>query len=275
MKAKRKNRDNNMNQTWKDTMLIKSNARRAMLACAAAALAVTAAMPAQAQLESALSAARQSTASSAAAQRQVNEADDVAGSAVREYRAVLQQLDNTKLFVAQQQIFLDSQTSEINSVRNQLGTVEQIKQGMSPMMLRMTVELEDSIRADVPFRLTERLARVQRVQAALANPAVSPAEQYRQVLNAYKIEATYGYSTESYQGVHPEEPGNVVDFIRFGRTSYIFLDKRDDSAKRYDMGSGSWVQLDEVDTRQLRQTIRVAREQAAPEVIYAPVMAAN
>lgn len=264
-----------MNQTWKETMLITSNAKRAWLACAAAALAVTAALPAQAQLETALSAARQSTASSAAAQRQVEEADDAAGSAVREYRAVLQQLDNTKLFVAQQQIFLDSQASEINSVRNQLGTVEQIKQGMSPMMLRMSVALEDAVRADVPFRMNERLARVKRVQDALGNPAVSPAEQYRQVLNAYKIEATYGYSTESYEGVHPEEPGNVVDFIRFGRTSFIFLDKRDGSAKRYDASSNGWVTLDEVDARQIRQTIRVAREQAAPELIYAPVTAAN
>lgn len=127
----------------------------------------------------------------------------------------------------------------------------------------------------MPFRVSERVARVARVQDALANPAVSPAEQYRQVLNAYKIEATYGYSTESYQGVHPEEPGNVVDFIRFGRTSFIFVDKRDDSAKRYDMASDSWVSLDDVDIGQIRQTIRVAREQAAPEVIYAPVTAAN
>ncbi|MGB6228973.1 MAG: DUF3450 domain-containing protein [Litorimonas sp.] len=268
-----------MTQTWKETMLITSNAKRAMLACAAGAMALggalAVAVPAQAQLETALSAARQSTASSAAAQRQVEAADDAAGSAVREYRAVLQQLDNTRLFVAQQQIFLDSQSSEINSVRNQLGTVEQIKQGMSPMMLRMTVELEDSIRADVPFRLNERLARVNRVQTALSNPSVSPAEQYRQVLNAYSIEATYGYSTESYQGVHPEEPGNVVDFIRFGRTSFMFLDGRDGSAKRYDNASRSWVPLDGVDLQQLRQTIRVAREQAAPEVIYAPVTAAN
>lgn len=268
-----------MNQTWKETMLITSNAKRAMLACAAGAMALgaalSAALPAQAQLDTALSAARQSTAASAAAQRQVEEADDAAGSAVREYRAVLQQLDNTRLFVAQQQIFLDSQASEINSVRNQLGTVEQIKQGMSPMMLRMTVALEDAVRADVPFRLNERLARVERVKSALANPSVSPAEQYRQVLNAYKIEATYGYSTESYEGVHPEEPGNVVDFIRFGRTSFMFLDKRDGSAKRYDIGSDSWVPLSEVDSRQIRQTIRVAREQAAPEVIYAPVTTAN
>jgi hypothetical protein len=264
-----------MNQTWKETMLITSNAKRAWLTWAAGAIALTAALPAQAQLETALSAARQSSAASAAAQRQIEEADDAAGSAVREYRAVLQQLDNTKLFVKQQQIFLDSQASEINSVRNQLGTVEQIKQGISPMMLRMTVALEDAIKADVPFRVAERLARVSRVQSALANPSVSPAEQYRQVLNAYKIEATYGYSTESYEGVHPEEPGNVVDFIRFGRTSFIFVDKRDGSAKRYDMGAGGWMPLDDIDSRQIRQTIRVAREQAAPEVIYAPITTAN
>ena len=254
-----------------------NHAKRGLLALlSGGAVGLTLAVPAGAQLESALSAARQSTASSAAAQRQIEAADDAAGSAVREYRAVLQQLDNVTLFGAQQQIFLDSQTSEIQSIRNQLGTVEQIKQGMSPMMLRMTVALEDAIEADVPFRMAERMARVQRVQDALASPDVSPAEQYRQVLNAYKIETTYGYSTESYEGVHPEKPGVVVDFIRFGRTSFIFLEKNDGEAKRWDHASKSWVALSDVDRQQIRQTIRVAREQAAPEVIYAPVsVAAN
>ena len=248
-------------------------ATRATLALlSGAAIAAFGAVPAFAQLDSALSAARQSTASSAAAQRQIDQADDAAGSAVREYRAVLQQLDNTRLFEQQQKIYLDSQEAEIRSVQDQLGTVEQIKQGMSPMMLRMTVALEDEIRADVPFRLTERLARVRRVQEALASPSVTPAEQYRQVLNAYKIETTYGYSTESYEGVHPMSPGVVVDFIRFGRTSFIFLEKGEGGASmRWNHDAGEWQPLSDLDARQVRQTIRVAREQAAPEVIYAPV----
>lgn len=267
-----------MTQTWKETMpksstQTRSGAQRLWLALmSGAAISLTAIVPAQAQLESALSAARQSTASSAAAQRQIDQADDAAGSAVREYRAVLQQLDNTRLFAAQQQIYLDSQTAEIASVQNQLGTVEQIKQGMSPMMLRMTIALEEEIRGDVPFRMNERMARLDRVKASLASPNVSPAEQYRQVLNAYKIEATYGYSTESYEGVHPEKPGVVVDFIRFGRTSYIFLEKGEGGeAKRWNHAKRSWDVLSDLDNRQVRQTIRVAREQAAPEVVYAPV----
>ena len=254
-------------------MFTSPQAKRAGLALmSGAALAALGVMPALAQLESALSVARSSTQASAAAQRQVDDADDAAGSAVREYRAVLQQLDNTLLFGQQQSIYLDSQAAEIRSINNQLGTVEQIKQGMSPMMLRMTVALEDEIRSDVPFRLNERLARVTRVQEALASPSVTPAEQYRQVLNAYKIETTYGYSTESYEGVHPEQPGVVVDFIRFGRTSFIYLEKGDSGASaRWNHAAGSWEPLNDLDARQVRQTIRVAREQAAPEIIYAPV----
>ena len=249
-----------------------ARARLALVSGAAIGLCAALPMAAQAQLESALSAARQSTASSADAQRQVDAADDAAGSAVREYRAVLQQLDNTILFGDQQRVYLDSQAAEIRSIENQLGTVEQIKQGMSPMMLRMTIALEDSIRSDVPFRVQERLNRIGRVQEALASPSVSPAEQYRQVLNAYKIETTYGYSTESYEGVNPLEPGSVVDFIRFGRTSFIFLEKGDGGAAyRWSIADNEWRPLSDLDNRQVRQTIRVAREQAAPEIIYAPV----
>jgi len=118
--------------------------------------------------------------------------DDEADNAIREYRAVLQQTDNIALFVAQQDIFLQSQKSEIQSLRRQLGTVEQIKQGMSPMMLKMAAQIEDEIKADMPFNLAERLARVERMKQTLSDPEVSPAEQYRQVLNAFKIEVSYG-----------------------------------------------------------------------------------
>jgi len=87
---------------------------------------------------------------------------------------------------------LEGNHVKIESLRRQLGTVEQIKQGMSPMMLKMAAEIEDAIKADMPFNLSERLARVERMKNTLADPDVSPAEQYRQVLNAFKIEVSYG-----------------------------------------------------------------------------------
>lgn len=249
-------------------MLKSTVAKRLMLASAAGLLFAT---PAQAQLESALSTAKASTAASAASQIRVEEADDAADQASREYRAVLQQKDNIALFVAQQDIYLQSQTSEIRSLRNQLGTVEQIKQGMSPMMLKMAVKLEDAINADLPFNLAERKARMEDVKMVLADPDVSPAEQYRRVLNAYKIEVSYGQGIDSYEGVHPTRPGNVVNFIRFGRTSLVYVTKDETEVAKYNLETSSWDVLAGADALALRQVIRIAKGEAAPGIVYAPV----
>ena len=237
----------------------------------AAALLALVALPAHAQLDTALSEARASTAAAAAAQQQVDAAADRADSASREYSATLQQADNLRLFVDRQDIFLESQRSELDSIRRQLATVESIKQGVVPMMLEMVVRLEDSINADLPFRLEERLARVDDVKDTLANPEVSPAEQYRRVLNAYEIETNYGYQVEAYSGPHPSLPGNEVTFMRAGRTSWLFT-TADGDIQVYDMGAGDWREATGADMSQIRQAIRVANEQAAPSIIYAPIV---
>lgn len=245
-----------------------SIAKRLLLA-GATALALT--LPAHAQLDSALSTAKASTAASAASQQRVEQLDDEADTAIREYRAVLQQIDNIKLFVDQQDIYLQSQKSEIESLNRQLGTVEQIKQGMVPMMLKMAVQIEDAIKDDVPFLLEERMARVDRLKAALSNPNVSPAEQYRQVLNAFKIEVTYGQGLDSYEGAHPTKPGNIVNFLRFGRSSLVYMTKDEGEIARYNRDTKSWDVLDGSHALNMRKAIRVAKGEAAPDIVYAPV----
>jgi len=249
--------------------MLKSLIAKRLMRAGAAGLLFAA--PAHAQLESALTAAKSSTTASAASQRRVEEADDAADQAAREFRAVLQQKDNIALFVAQQDIYLQSQTSEIESLRRQLGTVEQIKQGMSPMMLRMAAKLEDTINSDLPFNLEERTARIEDVKRVLSDPDVSPAEQYRRVLNAYKIEVSYGQGVDSYEGAHPTRPGNVVNFIRFGRTSLVYVTKDETEIAKYNLEDGGWQVLDGADALAMRQAIRIARGEADPGIVYARV----
>ncbi len=253
-------------------MLKSSIAKRLMLAGLAGVLMTA---PASAQLESALNTAKASTSASAASQQRVERLDDEADTAVREYRAVLQQKDNIALFVAQQDIFLQSQKSEIASLQRQLGTVEQIKQGMSPMMLKMAAEIEDAIKADLPFNLSERLARVDRMKNVLADPDVSPAEQYRQVLNAFKIEVSYGQGIDSYEGIHPTKPGNVVNFLRFGRVALLYMTKDESEVGRYNLETKSWDALTGADAIALRQAVRISKGEAAPNIVYAPVSVGN
>ena len=249
-------------------MLNSSIAKRLMLAGVAVGLL---AVPAHAQLDTALSVAKSSTAAAAASQQRVEQLDDQADTAIREFRAVLQQKDNIELFVAQQEIFRRNQEAQIASLNRQLGSVEAVKQGMAPMMLKMAAALEDAIKADLPFNINERMARVQDVKNVLSNPDVSPAEQYRRVLNAYKIEVTYGMGVDSYEGAHPTRDGNVVNFIRFGRTSLVYVTKDEGEIARYDNSSRSWEVLDGADAIQMRQAIRIAKGEAAPGLIYAPV----
>ena len=239
---------------------------------AALAACLALAVPAQAQLESALQEAKSSTAAAAQAQRQIEELDDRADSATRDYAAALQQADNLRLFVDRQDIFLESQRSELDSLRRQIATVESIKQGVVPMMLRMVVELEDSVAADIPFKINERNARIADVKSIVSDPEVSPAEQYRRILNAYEIETNYGYQVESYEGAHPSRPGNVVNFVRFGRTSWVYVTKDESEVAVYDMASNSWTPVSGADSIALRQAIRVANEEAAPAIIYAPIV---
>jgi len=232
-------------------------------------------MPAHAQLEEALRTAKSSTAASAASQARVEQNDDEAESAVREYRAVLQQIDNIQLFVDKQDIYLKSQAKEISSLNNQLGNVENIKRGMVPMMLRMTAAIEDSINEDMPFLLLERQARLERLKNVLADPDISPAEQYRQVLNAYKIEVAYGQQLDSYEGPHPSKAGMKVDYLRYGRLSLVYMTKDEKDIGYYDLGAGEWKQVPGNQALSVRQAIRVANEEAAPEVVMAPMTGAN
>ena len=231
--------------------------------------------PAHAQLEEALRTAKSSTAASAASQARVEQNDDDADSMLREYRAVLQQIDNIQLFVDKQDIYLNSQKKEITSLTNQLGNVENIKRGMIPMMLRMTAEIEDSVEGDMPFLLTERRARIQRLKEVLADPSVSPAEQYRQVLNTYKIEVSYGQGLDSYEGPHPSKEGMKVDYLRYGRLSLVYMTKDEADVGYYDLASKSWKQVPGNQSLSVRKAIRVANEEAAPDIVMAPMVVAN
>lgn len=251
-------------------MLKISFAKRALLLSSVVG-ALAFAVPAHAQLDRALNIAKGSTAQSAQSQRQIEAADDQAGSMIREYRAVRQQIDNIQLFVDQQEIYKRSQDSEITSLNNQLGSVEAIKLEMVPMMLRMTVALEDFIKSDVPFLLTERLARVDRLKNALSDPSVDPAEQYRQVLNAFKIEVAYGQGLESYEGSHPSDKTQIVNFLKYGRTSFVYMSKDESDIARYDMSNGGWVPVEGNAALGIRQAIRIAKGEAAPDMVTAPI----
>ncbi|WP_017930101.1 DUF3450 domain-containing protein [Robiginitomaculum antarcticum] len=253
-------------------MLKISYSKSLLIACGTLGLTLAAAAPASAQLEQALSVAKSSTAQSQAAQKTIDNADDSTDSMKREYLAVLQQKDNIELFVKKQDIYLESQAAELRSLQTQLETVEQTKQNMSPMMLRMVVGLEDAVENDLPFRMAERRARISRLKGFLSDPTVSPAEQYRQILNAYKIEVTYGQQLDAYEGAHPSDPSRFVNFVRYGRVAFLYVTKDESEMARFNTASQSWEPITASEAGGVRRAMRVALKESAPEMVVAPVI---
>ncbi len=230
---------------------------------------------ANAQLSSAIKTAERSTASGAAAQARIDRIDDQVGDVVREYRAAIQEKDTVALNVEQQKIFLKSQENEIESLRGQIDRVGDIQAQLLPMMLRMIGALEAFVASDVPFQMEERDARITKLKELAGDPNQSPAELYRQIMNAYQIELSYGNQTTSYnENVLINGEPRKVEFLRIGRVALVYTDGQQ-KMHIYNKSTGSYDDLPESFKLDVQSATRIALEQKTPEVFPAPLPGAT
>lgn len=189
-----------------------------------------------------------------------------ASSNEAQYKQLLQAIADTKLSIAQKQVFVARQNDEIESLNAQLGSLEELKATIPPMVEKMTAAIGDEITADFPFDLENRMARLGSLQTMVDNKDAKLVEKYRKALNVYKIEVNYGQSLESYEGNHPitptirqgddrykkdlkdEHEGDFEldknglrieefdgNYMRYGRTAFVYLDKDGTGPLRYDI----------------------------------------
>ena len=140
-------------------MAIMKNWVRTSLAAAIVAGAVGGAAQAQ-QLNTALNVAQQSTQEGTATQQQIDTIDDERSNAELEYRALLQQVESQRLYVAQQQVFIQSQDNELDSLRLQIDSVGNIQRDIMPMLREMIENLENFIELDLPFQVDARMDEI-------------------------------------------------------------------------------------------------------------------
>ncbi|NNE57094.1 MAG: DUF3450 domain-containing protein [Hellea sp.] len=246
-----------------------------MVGVATLAFAIPAVAQSSGQLDDAMRRAKNSTAASAASQERVENLDDQADAAAREYSALLQQVDNLELFVARQDLYLESQLSEMRSLERQLSTIESTKQNMVPMMLKMAYKLEDEIRADYPFNLDERLHELEVALMTLSDPAKSPDDQYDQLLKVYRNEVVRGRDLAAYEGPHPDDANQTVDFVNYGRVAFLFMSKDEKEIQRYDLATETWQPVEENLVLEMRNAIRMALGETGDSLALVPVKVTN
>ncbi|MFT5161607.1 MAG: hypothetical protein ACI9FJ_000172 [Alteromonadaceae bacterium] len=212
----------------------------------------------------------------AKSQEKINNTYEQGQILVGEYRGVVDETENLKVYNDYVAGLVRSQQADIDSLNGQIQEIENTKKNVVPLMFKMIDTLEAFVKADIPIKRDERLARVATLRENMSRADITVSERYRQVLEAYQIEKDYGSLTQAWQGaLNVDGRERTVDFVQFGRIAYLALSLDMKNAWVWDNNAGDWKKLDESYLRSVSRAIRVARGQSAPELVKLPIFAAE
>jgi len=128
-------------------------------------------------------------------------------SSLETYKSILQQISDLKLSTAQKEVFVQTQNDKISNLQGQIEGIPATTVTVGPLLQKMAAAIESEIYSDYPFKIEERLIRLDKFKETLDDPEASPGQKMRQALNIYDIEVGYGNSVSSYTGNNPINPG--------------------------------------------------------------------
>ena len=228
-----------------------------------------------------------------------------------QYSALLKQIADTKLAIAQKQAYLASQESEIDNLKTQISVIPDTKKSVRPIATQMAAEIEKIINNDLPFLAQERFGRLDDLKESIADKNIGESVVYRKAITIYDIETNYGNSVGSYTGNNPVNPGgrleackasltstacsftddlnaaieagatlddlakeesiNDGNYVHFGRLALLYLQIDSSEGYRYNKETKAWDALSSGEIIGVRKTVRVARGESAASVVTAPI----
>ena len=213
----------------------------------------------------------QANSSGKEAQGQIDSLDDATNTIVQEFRLNYQQLTDLTQYNDQLEILIDRQERKMVRIEQDIARISSLTRSVMPLMFKMIDALDTFVELDVPFLIDERRQRVAGLRNLMNNPDASPAEKYRKISEAYEIENEYGRTIEAYTGKVSPDDDRTVNFLRIGRNSYIYQTLDGDDAAVWNKSKGEWKRLGGSYRLPIQVGIRIANEQAAPDLMVVPL----
>jgi hypothetical protein len=211
-----------------------------------------------------------------ASQKKIDTLSDQTDALLSEYRSTVKQIESLRVYNRQMDELIGAQNDELTSLQNQLDNVELVGRGVTPLMLNMIDGIDEFVGLDIPFLKDERTKRVQELRELMDRSDVSNAEKYRRIMEAYQIENEYGRTIEAYRGsLDHGDRQLTVDFLRVGRIALVYLTLDGAEAGAWDQADRKWIPLDSSYKSSIKEGLRVARKQSAPEMLRMPLPAAT
>ena len=191
-----------------------------------------------------------------------------------EYRLVLQQIDRLIAYNDYVERLITDQEEQIVNINRQLQDFALIERGIVPLMLESIETLDRFIDLDVPFLLEERKDRVNRLRVIMNESDITVSEKFRQIMDAYQIETSFGSDIEAYTGfLDINGESRQVDFLRIGRTSLTYQTPDQKETGFWNKQTQQWENLPRKYTDYVKEGLRIAKKQITPDLIQLPVEA--
>ena len=231
------------------------------------------------------------------------------------YADLLQRIADTKTNIAHQQVYIGTQEAEIASLQNQIESVPAVMESIGPMLVKMGAAIGNEIESDLPFNAVERYDRLASFTEILEDKEARTADKWRRALGIYNAEVSYGQTIQAYAGNHPikekagsriaaceaddatlicglskdqrekvEDGATISDlaaelkdghYLRYGRLSLAYMQADESDVYRFDAATKAWVEVTGSKALDVRRAMKMARGEAAPTVVQAPILRAN
>jgi regulator of replication initiation timing len=189
---------------------------------------------------------------------------------LEEYRSVVREVESLRIYNANLEKVVGDQREEVASINRQLAGLEETNRGVVPLMLEMIERLGQIVEADIPFRIEERRARVERLSNMMDQAEVTASEKYRRVMEAYQGELEYGRTTEAYAATLPTT-GQTVDYLRIGRTLLIYQTSDHAETGWFNPATRQFERLPDRFQLDVSEGIAIAKNEKAPNLVMLPV----
>ncbi|BCX82520.1 hypothetical protein MIT9_P2106 [Methylomarinovum caldicuralii] len=227
-------------------------------------------------LDQAIRTETQTLQQAAQSQKRIDRLDDATRRMLDEYRRTLREAETLKTYVAHLQKLVESQRREKAELARQLEEIARAEREIVPLMLEMVNTLDRFVALDTPFLPEERRQRIDQLKAMLDSAEVSTAEKFRRILEAYQIENDYAKTIEAYRDeLALEGEKRPVDFLRIGRVALFYQTLDGETSGFWNPRQKRWETLPDDYRRTIREGLRIARKEAAPDLLTLPLPTAE
>jgi hypothetical protein len=209
-----------------------------------------------------------------AAQDQIDGIVEETRSVAEEYRAVMKEVDGLLVYNTLLDRQIEDQEEELRNLRLSIDQVQFIERQVLPLLTRMIDGLEQFVALDVPFLIDERNQRVENLTVLLERADVTAAEKFRVVMEAWQIENDYARTIYTYTDeLEIDGTPREVDVLQVGRVALVYQTADGAESGAWNQRTRSWESVGDEYRNPIRQGIRLARNQIAPDLLLLPLAA--